>query len=89
MPTAYIEGPRHAVVTSDDHGAVLQIVAWLAMVLVILAAFLRLTIRFTNIRRPAVDDTFIVLAMVPYYAMGCRGSMADTFFRHSCLQYPK
>lgn len=51
-------------VTADDHGAVLEIVAWLALVILVLATLLRLTIRFTNIRRAAADDTFMVLAMV-------------------------
>src|SRR4051812_42793591 len=49
------EGPRHATVTPDDHGAILQIVAWFLMVLMILSIFLRLTIRLTTTHIPGTD----------------------------------
>jgi hypothetical protein len=58
------EGPRHATVTPDDHGAILQIVAWFLMVLMILSIFLRLTIRLTTTHIPGTDDTVVFVAMV-------------------------
>lgn len=58
------EGVRHAAVTADDHGAILQIVAWFMMVSMILMVALRLAIRFTATRLAGWDDTFVVIAMV-------------------------
>lgn len=58
------EGPRHATVTPDDHGAILQIVAWFLMVLMILSIFLRLTIRLTTTHIPGTDDATVFVAMV-------------------------
>lgn len=58
------EGLRHATITADDHGAILQIVAWFMMVSMILMVSLRLAIRFTAIRVAGWDDTFVVIAMV-------------------------
>jgi len=60
----YAEGARHAVVTPDDNGAVLQIAAWFLMVTMILATFLRLCIRFMTAHIPGRDDAAILLAMV-------------------------
>lgn len=58
------EGLRHAAITADDHGAILQIVAWFMMVTMILMVSLRLTIRFTATRLAGWDDTLTVIAMV-------------------------
>jgi hypothetical protein len=58
------EGPRHATVTPDDHGAILQIVTWLLMVLMILSIFLRLTIRLTTTHITGIDDAVVFVAMV-------------------------
>lgn len=58
------EGMRHAAVTADDHGAILQIVAWFMMVSMILMVALRLAIRFTATRLAGWDDTFVIIAMV-------------------------
>ena len=66
MADMYIEGPRHAVVTEDDHGAVLQIVAWFSMVTMILATLLRLAIRFMTVQKPGMDDLMVSLAMVSF-----------------------
>lgn len=58
------EGPRHAIVTPDDHGPVLQIVAWFLMVVTILSISLRLMIRFTTTHVPGIDDAVVIVAMV-------------------------
>jgi hypothetical protein len=58
------EGPRHATVTPDDHGAILQIATWLLMVLMILSIVLRLTIRLTTTHIPGIDDAVVFVAMV-------------------------
>lgn len=58
------EGPRHAIVTPDDHGAVLQIVTWFLMVVMILSISLRLMIRFTTTHVPGIDDAVVFVAMV-------------------------
>ncbi|KAK5170646.1 uncharacterized protein LTR77_005235 [Saxophila tyrrhenica] len=58
----YIEGIRYATISPDDHGAVLQIIAWLMMVVMILATTLRLMIRFTTNHIPGFDDAFVSLA---------------------------
>ena len=63
-PQSYPEGPRHGVVTSDDHGAVLNVVAWFLMVVMILSTFLRLLIRFTTTHVPGLDDIVLAVAMV-------------------------
>ena len=55
---------RHAVVTLDDNGGILQIAAWFLMVVMILSAFLRLIIRFTTTHVPGLDDAVLVVAMV-------------------------
>ncbi|KYG42592.1 hypothetical protein M433DRAFT_55115, partial [Acidomyces richmondensis BFW] len=51
-------------VTFDNQGAILQIAAWFLMVVMILATFLRLTIRFTTRQVPGLDDTILIVAMV-------------------------
>lgn len=63
-PGPYKEGFRHAEVTFDNQGAILQIAAWFLMVVMILATFLRLTIRFTTRQVPGLDDTILIVAMV-------------------------
>ena len=58
------EGHRHATITADDRGAVLQIVAWFLMVVMILTVSLRLLIRFTTTLVPGLDDAVALGAMV-------------------------
>lgn len=57
-------GARHATVIPDDHGTILQIVAWFLMVLMILSIFLRVTIRLTTTHIPGTDDAVVLVAMV-------------------------
>jgi hypothetical protein len=61
---AFLGGQRHAVVTDDDHGPILQIVMWFLMVAMILMTLLRLAIRFAAARDFGLDDAICVLAMV-------------------------
>jgi hypothetical protein len=65
-PQNFIEGARHATVTPDDHGAVLQIAAWFLLVVMILATIPRLTIRSTTNHIPRLDDVLVSLAMVSF-----------------------
>lgn len=58
------EGSRRATVTADDHGALLQIVAWFTMVAMILMVFLRLAIRFTATHSAGFDDAIVFAAML-------------------------
>jgi hypothetical protein len=61
---AYTGGHRHARVTADDHGAELQIAAWILMVSMILMVILRLAVRFAATRSQGLDDAICVVAMV-------------------------
>jgi hypothetical protein len=61
---AFLGGQRHAVVTDDDHGPILQIAMWFLMVAMILMTLLRLAIRFAAARDLGLDDAICVLAMV-------------------------
>lgn len=61
---AFLGGQRHAVVTNDDHGPILQIAIWFLMVAMILMTLLRLAIRFAASRDLGLDDAICVLAMV-------------------------
>lgn len=54
----------HGTVTPDDHGAILQVVAWVLMVVMILSISLRLTIRFTTTHIPGLDDVMVFGATV-------------------------
>lgn len=58
------EGPRHAEITSFDHGALIQIPAWFLMVVMIMVTFLKLVIRFKATRNPGLDDALCLVAMV-------------------------
>jgi hypothetical protein len=58
------EGPRHAIVTSENHGALIQIASWFVMVAVVLMTGLRLATRFKTARNPGIDDMICVAAMV-------------------------
>jgi hypothetical protein len=77
----YIEGPRHAVVTSDDNGAVLQIVSYFLIVVAILATLLRLFLRVNIAQAAGFDDGLACLAMVcdlPLRMNSCVDSVVDT-----------
>ncbi|KAH9832789.1 hypothetical protein Tdes44962_MAKER00270 [Teratosphaeria destructans] len=63
-PAPYVEGPRHAVVTPQDHGAVLSIAAWFLMVTMILTASLRFSIRFLTSHIPGWDDAALLVALI-------------------------
>jgi hypothetical protein len=58
------EGPRHAIVTPDDHGPILNIVSWFLLSLMIQAIVLRLTLRVTTAHVPGIDDGVAVAATV-------------------------
>jgi hypothetical protein len=70
------EGPRHAEVTTFDHGALIEIPAWFLMVVMISVTFLKLAIRFKATRNPGVDDALCFVGMVSSFksAMACRSS---------------
>ncbi|KAK2859913.1 hypothetical protein FQN49_004581 [Arthroderma sp. PD_2] len=57
-------GMRHAVVTPDDHGPIIQIVTWFIMVVMILATILRLSIRYLTSHIPGTDDAIVVGSMI-------------------------
>jgi hypothetical protein len=57
-------GQRHAVVTADDHGPVLEIAMWFLLVTVILTTLLRLAIKYSDTRRLNCDDFVFILAAV-------------------------
>ncbi|EEQ35749.1 hypothetical protein McanMca71_007984 [Microsporum canis] len=58
------DGVRHTVVTPDDHGPIIQIVAWFAMVVMILATTLRLSVRYLTSHIPGIDDAIVVGSML-------------------------
>ena len=60
----YVEGPRHAVVTPDDNGAVLQIVTYFLIVVAALATLLRLFLRVSVAHAAGLDDGLACLALV-------------------------
>ena len=84
----YVEGPRHAVVTPDDNGAVLQIVTYFLMVVAILATLLRLFLRVNVAYAAGVDDGLACLAMVSTFLLRTDYSVTDPL-HHSCLQSAK
>ncbi|KAK2737891.1 hypothetical protein FQN57_007342 [Myotisia sp. PD_48] len=53
---------RH-VVTPDDHGPILQVVSWFMMVVMILATWLKLTIRLTTSHVAGIDDAIVTISM--------------------------
>lgn len=57
-------GERKGAVTPDDHGAIIGIAAWFLMVVLVLAVFVRLGIRFSASHIPGKDDAFAFAAMV-------------------------
>jgi hypothetical protein len=61
---AYVEGPRHAVITTKDFGPVISIISWLFMVTMILAVVLRILVRFTTSLVPGADDAVVLLALL-------------------------
>ncbi|KAF2662413.1 hypothetical protein K491DRAFT_709782 [Lophiostoma macrostomum CBS 122681] len=62
------EGPRHAVITPDDHGAILSMTAWFLACTLVLCTATRLIVRFTTQQMPSTDDVYIVVAAV--FAIG-------------------
>lgn len=77
------EGPRHAVITADSQGAVLQIAAWFLMVVMILSVLLRLFIRFTTAHLPGTDDAVLCLAAVCLYIQ--TSSESSLTAKYSCV----
>lgn len=78
-PSFYNEGFRHAEITLDNQGAILQIAAWFLMVVMILATILRLTIRFATRQVPGLDDTFLTIAMVSCPKLSIRDTCAKEY----------
>jgi hypothetical protein len=64
LPDKFTERPRHAVVTSDNNGAVLQIISSFLMVVIILATLLRLILRVNIVHAAGYDDGLACLALV-------------------------
>lgn len=62
--SGYVEGPRHAVITSDDVGPVITIITLIFMVIMILAVMLRLLVRFTASHVPGLDDAVVSIALL-------------------------
>ncbi|EZF32331.1 hypothetical protein TMEN_6710 [Trichophyton mentagrophytes] len=58
------DGVRHTVVTPDNHGPIIQIVTWFAMVVMILATALRLAVRYLTSHIPGMDDAIVVGSML-------------------------
>lgn len=61
---AYVEGPRHAVITNENVGPVISILTLLFMVAMVLAVILRILVRFTTSLVPGTDDAVILLALL-------------------------
>lgn len=59
----YVEGPRHGVVTAQNHGAVLSIVTWVLMTIMICAALLKFAVR-SIARGLGGDDVLVSVALV-------------------------
>ena len=58
----YVEGPRNARITPDDHGPVLSIIAWYCAVVMVLAVCTRMLIKaFRTLGR---DDPPIIVSLV-------------------------
>ena len=58
----FIESPRDARITSDNHGAVISIIAWYCSVVMVLAVSTRMAIK--AFRAMGRDDPPIVVALV-------------------------
>ncbi|OCK74153.1 hypothetical protein K432DRAFT_410102 [Lepidopterella palustris CBS 459.81] len=56
------EGPRHATITPDDHGALLAMTTWFLMVTMILATSTRIIVRYTTQHVPGFDDILVLVA---------------------------
>ncbi|KAF2198696.1 hypothetical protein GQ43DRAFT_343134, partial [Delitschia confertaspora ATCC 74209] len=56
------EGPRHAVITADDHGALLAMATWFLTCTLVLCTATRLIVRFTTRHVPGIDDALVVVA---------------------------
>lgn len=84
----YVEGPRHAVVTPDDNGAVLQIVTYFLIVVAVLATLLRLFLRVNVAHAAGIDDGLACLAMVSKLLPQMDCSVAN-ILHHSCLPSAK
>ena len=63
------EGPRHAVITPDNHGALIQITSWVVMIALVLTTGLRLAVTFKNTPNPGIGDALCVVAMVSEHAV--------------------
>ena len=61
---SYVEGHRHATVTINDHGAILEIVACFLTVVIVLATSLRLSLRIFTRHVAGLDDALVLLATV-------------------------
>lgn len=73
----YIEGPRHAIVTPDDNGPILQIASYFLIVAAILATLLRLFLRVNIAQAAGLDDGLACLAMVSTLPLFCDRSVVD------------
>jgi len=71
LSSEYAEGSRHATVTLDNNGAVLQIIALFLMVVTILATILRLILRVNVAHAAGSDDGLACLALVNNTGVGC------------------
>ena len=55
---------RQVVVTADDRGPQINVVAWTTMVVMVLAVGTRLAIKYNAFRTLAWDDGLVTVAMV-------------------------
>lgn len=55
---------RQVVVTADNKGPQINVVAWTTMVIMILAVGTRLAIKYNAFRRFGIDDGLVAVAMV-------------------------
>jgi len=55
---------KQVIVTADDHGPSINLVAWIAMTIMCLAALTKVFSRTWNTRSLPGDSIFIILAMV-------------------------
>ncbi len=82
---------RDAQITADDHGPIIDIVAWFLMVTMILAVMFRLMIRLILTRSHGVEDGIICAALVQLTAsMHPRDTVSlqtatDCHLHHRCL----
>ncbi|KAF2140463.1 uncharacterized protein K452DRAFT_288545 [Aplosporella prunicola CBS 121167] len=62
-PAAAAAAGRHGVVSPDDRGPVVQIVAWIFMVAMVLFTATRLAVRYISAHTPGLDDWIVLAAM--------------------------